>query len=137
MPPITGILETSLYVSDLAAAIAFYECVFGFPSLYADHRMCAMNAGPAQVLLLFLKGASAQASETPGGVIPPSDGSGQLHLAFGIAKSALTDWESRLSECGIAVESRVDWPAGGRSIYFRDPDGHLLELATPGLWANY
>jgi len=26
---------------------------------------------------------------------------------------------------------------GGHSIYFRDPDGHLLELATPGLWAIY
>ncbi|HEX5778765.1 MAG TPA: glyoxalase, partial [Xanthobacteraceae bacterium] len=38
---------------------------------------------------------------------------------------------------GIELESRVDWPRGGKSIYFRDPDGHLLEFATPGLWANY
>ncbi|HWQ03343.1 MAG TPA: glyoxalase, partial [Candidatus Nitrosotenuis sp.] len=26
---------------------------------------------------------------------------------------------------------------GGRSIYFRDPDGHSLELVTPGVWPNY
>jgi len=35
------------------------------------------------------------------------------------------------------VEGRVDWPAGGKSVYFRDPDGHMLELATPGLWRIY
>ena len=28
-------------------------------------------------------------------------------------------------------------PRSGESIYFRDPDGHLLELATPGLWPGY
>jgi hypothetical protein len=31
----------------------------------------------------------------------------------------------------------VVWPEGSTSIYFRDPDGHLLELVTPGLWPNY
>ena len=34
---------------------------------------------------------------------------------------------------GIAIEGRTKWPRGGESIYFRDPDGHLVELATPGL----
>ena len=38
---------------------------------------------------------------------------------------------------GIAIEGRTDWSRGGHSIYFRDPDGHLLELATPGLWTIY
>ena len=38
---------------------------------------------------------------------------------------------------GVAIEGRNDWERGGRSIYFRDPDGHLLELATPGLWSIY
>jgi len=37
----------------------------------------------------------------------------------------------------LAIEGRTDWSRGGHSIYFRDPDGHLLELATPGLWAIY
>jgi hypothetical protein len=26
---------------------------------------------------------------------------------------------------------------GGASLYSRDPDGHLLELITPGCWAIY
>ena len=37
----------------------------------------------------------------------------------------------------VEIEGRTDWPRGGHSIYFRDPDGHLLELATPGLWTVY
>ncbi len=37
----------------------------------------------------------------------------------------------------FAIEGATSWSRGGRSIYFRDPDGHLLELATPGLWSVY
>ncbi|MFL4996127.1 MAG: VOC family protein, partial [Microvirga sp.] len=50
---------------------------------------------------------------------------------------AVRDWEERLSEHGVAIEGRTNWSRGGHSIYFRDPDGHLVELATPGLWATY
>ena len=31
---------------------------------------------------------------------------------------------------GIDVESRIDWPTGGRSLDFRDPDGHVVKLKT-------
>ena len=44
--------------------------------------------------------------------------------------------EARLAEAGIAVEAHTTWPRGGESIYFRDPDNHLVELATPGLWPD-
>jgi catechol 2,3-dioxygenase-like lactoylglutathione lyase family enzyme len=64
-------------------------------------------------------------------------GHGPLHIAFAITAEALPEWEQRLGRSGVPIEGRTDWPRGGRSIYFRDPDGHLLELATPGLWATY
>jgi catechol 2,3-dioxygenase-like lactoylglutathione lyase family enzyme len=46
-------------------------------------------------------------------------------------------WEQRLADAGIAIESRVRWGLGGESLYFRDPDNHLVELATPGTWPSY
>jgi catechol 2,3-dioxygenase-like lactoylglutathione lyase family enzyme len=60
-----------------------------------------------------------------------------VHIAFSIAADALAEWETQLADSGIAIEGRTKWPRGGESIYFRDPDGHLLELATPGLWPGY
>ena len=58
-PKSDGILETSLYVSDVSRSIRFYQDTFGF-SVISDfgQRGCAMQAGTQQVLLLFKKGAS-------------------------------------------------------------------------------
>jgi catechol 2,3-dioxygenase-like lactoylglutathione lyase family enzyme len=126
-----GILESSLYVSDLPRSVRFYQEIFGF-SVISDfgERGCAMHAGPQQVLLLFKKGASLATST-------PHDGDGELHLAFAIPADELANWESWLHERGIAVEEKRTWELGGWSLYFRDPDRHLLELATPGVWSVY
>lgn len=139
MPVLNGVLETALYVDDVARARAFYEALFALPVLHADQRMVAYDVGGRGVLLLFGRGESLHPIEVPGGggVIPPHDGAGPIHVAFSIAADALTAWEARLGDLGIAVEGRTHWPRGGTSVYFRDPDGHLLELATPGLWRGY
>jgi catechol 2,3-dioxygenase-like lactoylglutathione lyase family enzyme len=60
-----------------------------------------------------------------------------VHLAFAVTTETLAEWEDRLRLHGIEIESHVQWPGGGRSVYFRDPAGHSLELATPGTWATY
>ena len=99
--------------------------------------MCAFSVGGRNVLLMFPRGGSLETVHMPGGTIPPHDGSGPLHVAFAIAKDELPKWEERLAANNIAIEGRTTWKRGGESIYFRDPDGHLLELATPGLWAIY
>ena len=136
-PPIAGVLETPIYVGDLARSRAFYEGALGLRPLFADHRLCALDAGARSVLLLFLRGASDAPIRMPGGTIPPHDGAGVLHVAFAVGSAELAAWEARLAARGIAIESEVRWERGGRSIYFRDPDGHLLELATPGIWPTY
>lgn len=136
-PPITGVLETGVYVDDLARARAFYEGVLGFSPMFADERLCAYPVGPASVFLLFLRGATQETVTLPGGSIPPHDGSGPMHFAFAIAADTLAAWRTRLADAGVAIDSEMAWPRGATSLYFRDPDGHLVELATPGLWANY
>jgi catechol 2,3-dioxygenase-like lactoylglutathione lyase family enzyme len=134
---VTGILETCLHAGDLEVAIAFYQRLFGFEVMARDDRFCAFNVADHDVLLLFKRGASTKPKPVPGGVIPPHDGQGRLHMAFSISAADLAGWESRLAELGVAVESIVNWPEGGTSLYFRDPDQHLIELATPGIWPNY
>lgn len=137
MPRLSGVLETVLYVDDLDRAAAFYEAVMAVPVLHADPRMRAYDIGGRGVLLLFVRGGTLEPVATPGGTIPPHDGAGPLHIAFSIRADDLAEWRDHLAAHAIEIESTTDWPRGGRSLYFRDPDGHLLELATPGLWEGY
>jgi catechol 2,3-dioxygenase-like lactoylglutathione lyase family enzyme len=137
MPRLNGVLETVLYVDDSERAAAFYEQILGLPCIYADQRLHAYDVGGRGVLLLFRRGASLDTVRMPGGTIPPHDGRGPVHIAFSIPAAELPAWEERLASAGIAIEGRTRWPRGGESVYFRDPDGHLLELATPGLWPGY
>ena len=136
-PPLGNVLETCLYVSDMVRARAFYEEVIGLEPMMQDERLTAYPAGPGSVLLLFRQGTTARPAPTPGGIIPAHEGSGRLHYAFAIPADALNNWRTHLASNGVVVESEVSWPRGGRSLYFRDPENNLVELATPGLWANY
>ena len=131
MPPETrGLLESCLYVDDLSRSVAFYQHIFGFRAIGNFGRGCALEAGPRQVLLPFRKGGSLD-------IPSPHDGAGELHVAFAIQPEELPVWLEWLASNGIAVEEDHTWERGGRSIYFRDPDRHLLEIATPGVWPVY
>jgi catechol 2,3-dioxygenase-like lactoylglutathione lyase family enzyme len=137
MPRVGGIVETALYVEDLERAGQFYEGVFGFEKLMADDRFRAYGVAGNHVLLFFKKGASTQPTVMPGGSIPPHDAGGSQHLAFSIPASDLEPWEEWLRAKEVSVESKVTCDGGGQSLYFRDPDHHLVELITPGCWAIY
>lgn len=132
-----GILETALYVSDPAVTAAFYRRLFGFGTLLESDRLIALEVAGKNVLLLFRRGATGEPFATPGGVIPAHAGSAPTHFAFSIAADDVEPWKDRLESEGVAVESVVDWPQGAKSIYFRDPDGNLAELISPGFWAIY
>lgn len=137
-PPIQGIVETILYVDDMARAAAFYREVLGLEPMTGDPaRFQSFAVGGRQVLLLFKRGGTLTPTTVPGGIIPPHDGSGPHHIGFAVTKEAYEQWREHLLERGIVIESETSWPRGGRSLYFRDPDGHLLELVTPGIWPNY
>lgn len=137
-PRLGHVLETSLYVADLDASEAFYRRVFGFETFLSDSRMRAMGVPGASVLLLFRRGGSVHPSPAPGGaLIPAHDASGHQHLCFAIPVGELETWVRHLEGAGVPLESRITWERGGTSLYFRDPDGHSLEVATPGLWPTH
>lgn len=145
MTGVSRLLETALYVDDVERSHEFYERVLGLGPVLGtmaekepqNRAFLPLNMPGGQVLLLFRKGTAASTAVLPGGTIPPHDGGGRLHLAFAISAAELEAWRERLRSHGVAIEGEMQWPRGGRSLYFRDPDGHLVELATPGLWPTY
>lgn len=138
MPKLAHVLESALYTEDMTRARTFYETVLELQPLQADHRFTAYPVG-STMLLLFQQGETGKTVQLPGdmGTIPPHDGAGAQHLALAIAPDELDVWERHLVKNDIQIEGRTHWPRGGESIYFRDPDNHLLELATPGIWPVY
>ena len=136
MPQVRRVLETALDCDDLAKSAAFYTTLLDVTPMIEMDRLVAIDAGEGTVLLLFQKGAPSSVM-LPGGLVPAHTAGGPGHFAFAIDKADLPAWESRLAELHIATESRVTWERGGISLYFRDPDGRLVELATPGIWPSY
>jgi catechol 2,3-dioxygenase-like lactoylglutathione lyase family enzyme len=137
-PRVTHLLETALYVDDIPKSVDFYQSVFGFETLGpVTPRLAALDVGGRDVLLIFQRGGTADGVDTGNGMIPPHDGSGPSHFAFAIEKEDVERWARHLESLGVPIESRVTWERGGMSIYFRDPDGHSVEVVTPGTWATY
>lgn len=136
-PPIAGVLETALYVEDVARSVSFYRDLFGFDVLFQSRRGAGLSVEGRQVLLLFRKRGTLEDISDERGVIPAHDGDGNLHLAFAISAEALAQWKEHLRDTGIEIEATYHWERGGHSLYFRDPDGHLIELVTPGCWTIY
>jgi catechol-2,3-dioxygenase len=132
-PNVNGILETSLYVQSAARSAEFYQRIFGFEPIAPEPqelndatRLCALRAGDRSVLLLFKKGGTEN-----------TDATGSIHIAFAIARGDLKTWENWLARHGIPIVDRKTWDYGGQALYFHDPDGHLLEVVTPGVWSIY
>ena len=137
MPKLDGIVETAIHTEDMGRARAFYEQVLGLEAIYNDNRLSAYAVSGRDVLLIFRKGTTRETVVLPSGTIPGHGGDGSLHVAFAVGKDELARWEQHLALHHVAIEGRNHWERGGSSIYFRDPDGHLLEFATPGLWSVY
>lgn len=137
MPRLNRIIETALYVDDLAKAKSFYLATLELDVMFESPTLVAFNVGGSNTLLLFKRGASLQTQYLSGGEIPPHDAHGRIHVCFAIDADQIQPWVERLALAEVAIEGRTEWPKGGSSIYFRDPDENLVELMTPGCWAIY
>ena len=122
--------ETALYAEEVAAAATFYDEVLGLRRIPPpDEHSAAFRLGDG-VLLLFDPGRTS----TPGRFVPPHGASGPGHVAFAVGAGELEVFKTALTERGVEIEREIDWPLGGRSIYFRDPAGNSVELVEGEIW---
>lgn len=126
------ILETCLYVDDLAAAEKFYHDVLGLvPFSRVENRHIFFRCGQS-VFLLFNPARTIQSEgEIP---VPTHGPHGPGHAAFAMRQADIPAWREHLRQHNVAIETEISWPGGGYSLYFRDPAGNSLELATPQIW---
>ncbi|ESY87890.1 VOC family protein [Mesorhizobium australicum] len=131
----SAILESALYVTDLAEAEVFYTDILGLTPLgKVDGRHLFFRCGVG-VLLVF----NAEATKIPPAPdarlkVPPHGAVGEGHLCFAATADEIELWKAHLMAKKIAIESEFEWPQGGRSIYIRDPSGNSIEFAEPRIW---
>jgi len=127
----TRIFETVLYAEDLAAAERFYRDAVGLEVIALGDLAVVFRCGSG-VLLIF----DPRKSGGPGRDVPSHGTYGAGHIAFAAKPEELNAWRKQLREAGIPIEREVDWDEGGRSLYFRDPAGNIVELAPATIWGG-
>ncbi len=126
----TRIFETCLYAEDLDAAEQFYRRVLGLEvASRMPGRGLALRCGFG-VLLVF----DPRVTRVHDRAVPTHWTEGAGHMAFVVPPAELDGWRRHLAACGVPIETEVNWPEGGCSLYFRDPAGNSIELAPPTLW---
>src|SRR5215204_398982 len=140
-PTVTGIVEAALHVQEVARSMDFYRDLFGFEEELRNPAIGVLRVPGRQALILFPRTDNPQpvvsSPLSVEGTIPPHGASGRMHVAFSIGDVDVEPWRKRLAARGVALEGFVRWKRGGTSLYFRDPDEHLVELISPGLWNFY
>jgi catechol 2,3-dioxygenase-like lactoylglutathione lyase family enzyme len=130
-----GVLETSVYATDLAAAERFYADGLGLTVHAREEGRHVFFRCGAGMFLVFNPETTAQGSQLDdGSQMAPHGAHGPSHMAFRIREEEFAAWRTRLEQAGVAIESEIRWPNGGLSLYFRDPAGNSIELATARLW---
>ena len=124
-PPVTGISELVLEVSDLEAARRFYRDVLGFEeTLYGEG---------AEGRYWYLVGETARLglwTEQVG--LAGGRGGAHVHYAFNVADAEIDRLKERIEEAEAAVEGPIQL-GPGRAIYVTDPDGNVVEFWSQDL----
>jgi catechol 2,3-dioxygenase-like lactoylglutathione lyase family enzyme len=127
---VQSVLETAIYADDLEKAEKFYTDVLGLELFERQAGRHVFFRCGESMFLIF----KAEATLAPDALFPPHGAHGPGHVAFAVSMSSLPAWKERLERNGVRIEKDFKWPNGGRSLYFRDPAGNSVELASPLIW---
>jgi catechol 2,3-dioxygenase-like lactoylglutathione lyase family enzyme len=125
MSPLSQIRQidyTVLYARDLPAMRHFYESIMEFPLIRALGEHWIEYRVGANTLALTVHGPRF-------GGAPPAAGDLSLQLAFRVAPPVVAQCSAALAAKGVAlIAALTDQPFGHRTVFFRDPDGNVLEI---------
>ncbi|OAQ60594.1 glyoxalase/bleomycin resistance protein/dioxygenase [Pochonia chlamydosporia 170] len=141
MPPKLGqIVETILYTSDVARLADWYKEIMGIKPFSENPRGVGFSLPNDTILLLFDRNKTTEDTVLPNGLIPKhgtETGLGQ-HMAFACASAdELAEWEEHFKAKDVTILGKMDWELGGKSIYVKDWEGHVIEVMTRGVWPVY
>jgi catechol 2,3-dioxygenase-like lactoylglutathione lyase family enzyme len=120
-----GIGAITLFVEDLAATKRFYQDVFGLPVKFEDDDSAVFDFG--NTLINLLRAAAAGGLIAPAVVGGPDAGS---RFQFTIDVDDVDAMCEELRRRGVELlNGPIDRPWGIRTATFRDPGGHIWEIA--------
>ena len=120
-----GIAAITLFVEDLGAAKHFYLDVFGLPLVFEDDDSAVFQFG--NTLVNLLKTTAAGELIDPAAVAPQEAGS---RFQFTIEVDDVDAVGAELASRGVQMlNGPMDRPWGVRTASFRDPGGHIWEIA--------
>lgn len=130
-----GLLELVLEVDDLERSIAFYRDVLGMAEVQVwppPRRAAWLDMGSQAVLGLWPRSSGGE-----GVAIAGARGGAHVHFAMYVDPGALPEWRRRLDEAGVRIEESAEFGPGNKSVFVKDPDGNVVELADWSLdWAG-
>ncbi|HET6343135.1 MAG TPA: VOC family protein [Gemmatimonadota bacterium] len=132
-PALSRILETVLYCREdtHVEMIRFYDEVLGL----RENRVSGGNYRLSNGMLLLFNADESAIQSSP----PPHGTTGRSHTCFVAPDGAYEAWKSWIRQADVLIIEEVEWtsPFSGRSFYFHDPAGNVLEIADSDIWPNH
>ena len=126
---IKGIKETCIYIEDIQLARQFYHEKLGLDIINeVEGKHIFFRAGNA--VLLCFNPEDSKHKDNP----PPHFTYGPQHFAFEVSRKDYEKSKAWIEELGIPIISKITWPGGLESFYFKDPAGNVLEIVPEGVW---
>ncbi|WP_338813858.1 VOC family protein [Bernardetia sp. Wsw4-3y2] len=126
---IQKIKETCLYVTNLDKTQEFYHNKLELPIISRKEDAFIFFRVGTDVLLCFIN-EYAKNQEN----LPPHFAIGKIHFAFEVKVEDYQMWKNKIENLQIKITHEQEWKNGLLSFYFEDPDGHVLEIVSAGIW---